>query len=129
MNIKLRKQRERSEDDSTSNRKLAGQLDSEHLGGLELPGETSHHIDGISTSNTNAEASETATVGRVRVGSNGEETGVRIVLEDDLVDDAAAWLPETNAELGASARKEVINLKVCQMRCRNSCHEEQRKPH
>ena len=37
-----------------ANRQLARQLDAEHLGGLELPRQASHDIDGVRTANTNA---------------------------------------------------------------------------
>merc|ERR1719500_828394 len=61
------------------------------------------------------------TLGCVRVCANHEEAGESVVLKDDLVDDAAAWFPETDAILGSRCGKEVVNLFVdifcsCQIR-------------
>ena len=71
-------------------RQLPGQLHTNHPGALQLPRDVGHHIDCVGTTHTNAEATEATTVGGVRVCANHKEARESIVLEDDLVDDAAA---------------------------------------
>ena len=92
--------------------KLASKLDTNDLGGLELPGETSHDIDGVSSTDTNGGHTETTGVGSVRVGTDHKTTGESVVLEDDLVNDTRAGLPETEVVLGARRAQEVVNLLV-----------------
>lgn len=92
--------------------KLTGKLNTNDLRCLELPGETSHDIDGISTTNTNSGHTETTGVGGVRVSTDHKTTGESVVLHDNLVDDTRAGLPETNVVLGARGGKEVVNLLV-----------------
>jgi hypothetical protein len=48
----------------------------------------------------------------VRVGADKETTGESIVLEEDLVNDTRAGLPETDVVLGAGGGKEVVDLLV-----------------
>lgn len=90
----------------------ASKLDTNDLGGLKLPGETSHDIDGVSSTDTNGGHTETTGVGSVRVGTDHKTTGESVVLEDDLVNDTRAGLPETDVVLGARGAKEVIDLLV-----------------
>lgn len=97
---------------SSPPRKLAGKLDTEHLGCLQFPGETSHDIDGISTSNTNGSHTQTTGIGCVRVSTDKQSTGESVVLEDDLVNDTRAGLPETNVVLCARSGQEVIDFPV-----------------
>lgn len=92
--------------------KSTGELDTNDLGGLELPGEVGHDIDGIGTTDTNGGHTETGGVGGVGVSADEETTGESVVLEDDLVDDTRAGLPETNVVLGAGGGKEVVDLLV-----------------
>ena len=92
--------------------KTASKLNTDDLGGLKLPGETSHDIDGISSTDTNSGHTETTGVGGVRVGTDHETTGESVVLEDDLVNDTRAGLPETDVVLGARGAKEVVDLLV-----------------
>jgi len=93
-------------------RELASELDTNDLGGLQLPGETGHDVDGISTTDTNSSHTETTSVGGVGVSADEETTGESVVLEEDLVDDTRAGLPETDVVLGASRGKEVVDLLV-----------------
>lgn len=92
--------------------KSTGELDTDDLGGLKLPGEVGHDIDGIGTTDTNGGHTETGSVGSVGVSADEETTGESVVLEDDLVDDTRAGLPETNVVLGAGGGKEVVDLLV-----------------
>jgi hypothetical protein len=93
-------------------RHLTGETDTDNVGGLKLPGETSHDIDGISTTDTNGSGSETTSVGSVGVGTDDQTTGESVVLKDDLVNDTGTGLPETNVVLGSGGGKEVVDLLV-----------------
>lgn len=93
-------------------RHLASQLNTNDLGGLQLPGQASHDVNGIGTTDTDGAHAETTGVGGVRVGTDKQTTGESVVLEDDLVDDTRAGLPETNVVLGAGRGKEVVDLLV-----------------
>jgi hypothetical protein len=92
--------------------KLSGQLDTNNLGCLQLPGKTSHDIDGISTTDTDSSHTKTTSVGSVRVGTDEKSTRESVVLEHDLVNDTRARLPETNVVLGARCRQEVVDFLV-----------------
>lgn len=91
---------------------LASELDTDDLGGLQLPGEVGHDIDSVSTADTDGGHTETTTVGGVRVSADEKTTGESVVLEEDLVDDTGAGLPETDVVLGAGGGKEVVDLLV-----------------
>jgi len=82
-----------------------------HLGTLELPRDVGHDVDGVGAADADAEAAEAAAVGRVRVGADHQQAGERVVLQNDLVDDARAGLPEADAVLGAGRRQKVVYLK------------------
>eukprot|EP00053_Salpingoeca_punica_P020385 m.211399 g.211399 ORF g.211399 m.211399 type:complete len:843 (+) comp18318_c0_seq1:197-2725(+) len=91
---------------------LALEVDANDLGALELPGQASHHVDGVSAADADAEAAEAAAVRGVAVCADDEGAGEGVVLQDDLVDDAAAGLPEANAVLGRGGGQEVVDLLV-----------------
>lgn len=91
---------------------LTSELDTNDLRSLKFPGETSHHIDGISTTDTNGSHTETTAVRSVRVGTDHQTTGESVILQNDLVDDTGARLPETNVVLGSSGGKKVVDLLV-----------------
>jgi hypothetical protein len=93
-------------------RHLASEADTNDVGGLQLPGETSHDIDGIGTTDTDGSASETTSVGGVRVSTDDQSTGESVVLQNDLVNDTGTGLPETDVVLGSSGGKEVVDLLV-----------------
>ena len=93
-------------------RHLASELDTNDLGGLELPGKVGHDIDGISTTDTDGSHTETTTVGGVGVSADQETAGESVVLEENLVDDTRAGAPETNVVLGAGSGEEVVDLLV-----------------
>jgi hypothetical protein len=91
---------------------LTGEADTDNVGGLQLPGETGHDVDGISTTDTNGGGSETTGVGGVGIGTDDQTTGEGVVLENDLVNDTRTGLPETDVVLGGSGGKEVVDLLV-----------------
>lgn len=93
-------------------RQLTSELDTEDLGGLQLPRQVGHDVDSVSTTNTNSGHTKTTTVGGVRVSTNEETTGESIVFKENLVDDTRARAPETNVVLGTSRRQEVVDLLV-----------------
>lgn len=57
---------------------------------------------------TNAKSTKTASIGCVRVSSDHEQSREGIVLEDNLMDDTGAWLPESNAVLSARGLQELV---------------------
>jgi hypothetical protein len=91
---------------------LSGELDTNDLRSLKFPRETSHHIDGISTTDTDSSHSKTTSVGCVRVGTDHQTTGESVVLQNDLVDDTGAGLPETDVVLRSSGGQEVVDFLV-----------------
>ena len=92
--------------------KTASKLNTNDLGGLKLPGETSHDIDGISSADTNGGHTETTGVGSVRVGTDHKTTGESVVFEDNLVNDARTGLPELDTILACSTLEEIENFLV-----------------
>eukprot|EP00955_Chlamydomonas_euryale_P072936 361570-Chlamydomonas_euryale.AAC.6 len=82
---------------------LAGELDTNNLGRLELPRQAGHHVNSIRTTHTHGAHAQAACIGRVAISANHHEAWCGIVLQHDLVDDARARLPEAHAILGASA--------------------------
>ena len=93
-------------------RHLTSQADTDNLGGLQLPGETSHNVDSVSTTDTDGSHGETTSVGGVRVSTDHQTTGESVVLQDDLVNDTGTGLPETNVVLGSGGGQEVVDLLV-----------------
>lgn len=55
-----------------------------HFGALELPRDSSHDIDSISSTYSNTNAAQTASIGCVGVSSNQHHSRIRIILQDDL---------------------------------------------
>jgi len=90
----------------------AGELDTDDLGALELPGNAGHDINGVSTSDTNGNHAEAAGVRGVGVGADHHQSRDCIVLQDNLVDDAASWLPESKTILGRGGAQEVVHLGI-----------------
>jgi hypothetical protein len=78
---------------------LASQVDTNNLGALELPRNTSHDIDGVSTADTTSNHSEAARIGGVRVGTNHKPTRESIVLQYDLVNDTRTGFPKAETIL------------------------------
>ena len=66
------------------------------------------HIEG----ETGHEHAKAARVGRVRVGADHHTAGERVVLQHDLMDDAASRLPEADAVLRRDRAQEVVDLAV-----------------
>lgn len=63
---------------------LAGEVDTDPLRALELPGDVGHNVDGVGTTDTDSNHTETTSVRGVRVGTDHETTRESVVLEDDL---------------------------------------------
>lgn len=79
-----KKRKERQTLGGSPSRDLSGKLDSNDLGALEFPGKVGDNVDGISSSDSDSDHSESSGVGSVRVGSDHETSRERVVLEDDL---------------------------------------------
>ena len=82
------------------------------LGQRRLNGEPGHDVDGVAAADADGDHAEAAGVGRVAVGADHHAARKGVVLEHDLMDDARAGLPESDAELGAHAAQEVVDLGV-----------------
>ena len=54
----------------------------------------------------------TSAVGSMGVRAYHEQAREGVVLQQDLVDDSRAWLPEPNTISGASRGEEVVHLRV-----------------
>jgi hypothetical protein len=93
-------------------RHLTSEADTNDVRGLQLPRETSHNIDGISTTDTNSGGSKTTSIRGVRVSTDDQTTGESVVLKNDLVNDTGTGLPETDVVLGGRGGKEVVDLLV-----------------
>mmetsp|Transcript_41547 Transcript_41547/g.106288 ORF Transcript_41547/g.106288 Transcript_41547/m.106288 type:complete len:369 (-) Transcript_41547:81-1187(-) len=93
-------------------RHLAGQLNADHLGALQLPGQPSHDIHGVRAAHTDRAHAEATSVGGMGVRANHHAAGEGIVLQHDLVDDTRARLPEAHAVLGAGRGQEFVHLLV-----------------
>ncbi len=93
-------------------RELTSELHTNNLGGLELPRNVGHDIDGISTTDTDGAHAEATSVGGVGVSANHHATGEGVVLEDNLVDNTRTRVPEAHAVLSSGGGKEVVHLGV-----------------
>ena len=90
----------------------SSQLHADDFGTFQLPRYVGHHVHGVGATHADAKAAEAAAVGRVRVGTDHQQAWESVVLEDDLMDDAGARVPETDAVLGPGCLQEVVHLLV-----------------
>ena len=90
----------------------SGELDADELGNLELPVHSGHNVYGIGTANADGNHSQTARIGGMRVGSHHHSPGEGIVLQDDLMDDAGARLPEAHPVPRRRSSQEAVHLAV-----------------
>ena len=93
-------------------RERAGEPDADDLRPTHVEREARHHVDRVGAADTDGDHAQPASVGGVAVGSDHHAAGEGVVLEHDLVDDAAARTPEADAVLGADAAQEVVHLAV-----------------
>src|SRR6476659_6952314 len=77
-----------------------------------FPGEAGHHLAGISTADADRQSAQPTAVWRVRVGPDNQAARKRVILQHDLVDDACAWLPESDPVLLRRRREEIIDFLV-----------------
>lgn len=68
-------------------------MDTNNFRAFQFPWNIGHHIDGISTTNTNAQSTQTTAIWRMRVGADHQQAGETVVLENDLMDNARTWFP------------------------------------
>ncbi|EEQ36878.1 aconitate hydratase, mitochondrial precursor [Clavispora lusitaniae ATCC 42720] len=93
-------------------RHSTGQLDTDNLWSLQFPWQVGHNVDGISTTNTNSQLTQTTSVWSVRVSTNQQSTWESVVFQDDSVNNTGTWLPETQVVLGTGGSQEVVNFLV-----------------
>ena len=91
---------------------FAGQVDADQSGHGHAPAESGHHVNGVRAADADRDHAHAAGVGRVRVGADHHAAGKGVVLEDDLVDDPRARLPEAGAIAGGGAAQELVDLFV-----------------
>jgi hypothetical protein len=93
-------------------RQRPGELDADEPGHAQVPGHADHHVHGVRAADADGDHAETAGVGGVGVGPDHHPAGEGVVLEHDLVDDAAARLPEAHAVALPGGAQEVVDLTV-----------------
>src|SRR5690606_15451364 len=76
---------------------FAGELNTDELRHLQFPGKTSHHVNGVSATNTDSDHGEATRVGGMGVRSDHHTTGECIVFKHHLMNDSCAGFPETYA--------------------------------
>ena len=91
---------------------LAGEVDADEHGVQHLPGQAGHGLAAVRAAHADGHHAEAARVRRVAVGADHHPAGERVLLEHDLMDDAAARLPEPDAVLRRHALEEVVDLAV-----------------
>mmetsp|Transcript_9262 Transcript_9262/g.34262 ORF Transcript_9262/g.34262 Transcript_9262/m.34262 type:complete len:209 (+) Transcript_9262:1368-1994(+) len=89
------------------------EVDSNNLWCLELPWQSSHYVNSVSSSNTNSNNAQTSCVHSVRISTNHESTWECIILQYNLMNDTRSWFPETNSVFCSRRSEEVIHLLVC----------------
>lgn len=87
-------------------------MHSNDLGALQLPRDPGHDVDGVGTTDTTGDHTETSGVGSVRVGPDHHQTGDGVVFENDLVDNSRTWFPEPDAVLHEPSNQASISLEV-----------------
>jgi hypothetical protein len=110
---------------------LSVKVDTDDLGGFQLPWDVGHDVDSVGTSDTTSDHTEATGVWRMRVSSNHHQTWDGVVFKDDLVaedealgmiqarssgefhsHDTGSWLPEADSVFGTGSGKEVVDLLV-----------------
>ena len=70
-----------------------------HLWPTHVERETRHHVYSVCAAHTDSNHTETTSVWSVTICTNHHPTRERIVFENDLMNDATTWTPETNTVL------------------------------
>src|SRR5205823_12053822 len=91
-----------------------------------FPGEPRHHLAAVGAAHADREHPEAAAVGRVGVGADHEPAGEGVVLENDLVDDPGARLPEADPVFPRGRAEEVVDLLVLADRASQVVRENER---
>lgn len=91
---------------------FTSKIDTNDLGALEFPRDSSHNVDGVSATDTASDHTETTRVGGMRVGADHEASRESVVFENDLMNDTRAGFPEAEAVFGGGGGKEVVDLLV-----------------
>ena len=88
------------------------QQEGAHLWTFQFPRQTSHNIHRVGPANSDAKSTQTAAIGSMAIGTDQQQPGKRVVLQDDLVNDATAWFPETDSIFRAGRGEKVVDLFV-----------------
>ena len=88
------------------------ELDADELWPAHTESAADHDVDGVGAAHADGDHPEAAGVGGVGVGADHHPAGEGVLLENDLVDDARARLPEPEAVLGADGAEEVVDLGI-----------------
>ena len=91
---------------------LAGQLDANQLGELQLPRHTGHDVHGVGTAHTDGDHAEATRVHGVAVRPDHHAAREGVVLEHHLVDDAGPRLPKADAVLIGHGLEEIVDFVV-----------------
>ena len=90
----------------------AGELHADDLRPADVERKPGHDIDGIGAADPDCHHAQSAGVGSVTVGADHHAAGEGVVLQHDLVDDAATWTPEADSVLCADRSEKVVHLFV-----------------
>ena len=93
-------------------RELTGESHADESWPSQVEGEPRHGVDGVAATDPDGHHRQSAGVRRVAVGPDHQAARKGVVLQDDLMDDARARLPEADAETGAHRAQEVVHLGV-----------------
>ncbi|CAB4600993.1 unannotated protein [freshwater metagenome] len=81
--------------------KSSGELDANNFWPTNVEGKSGHDIDCVGAAHSNGHHAKSTSVWCVAIGTNHHSAGECVVFKNHLVNDSAAWPPETNAVLCA----------------------------
>ncbi len=93
-------------------RELPGQVDTDQPGGPRVERPSDHDVDGVGPTDADRDGAESTGVRRMAIGPDDHSARDGVLLEDDLVDDARARLPEADSVLPRHGTQEVVDLGV-----------------
>ncbi len=91
-------------------RELAGEVHTDETRHTQFPRLTGQHVDGVGTTHANGYHTQSAGIGRMRVGTDHHAAGEGVVLQHHLMNDAGTRCPKADAVFGRSRAQEVIHL-------------------
>ncbi len=91
---------------------LAGQPHADQFRMEHFPGQPGHHFARVRAADADRQHAQAAAVRRMGVGADDQPAGERVVLQDHLMDDAGARLPEPDSVLLRGGREEIVDFPV-----------------